>query len=576
MIDDPWSDTSGAQTSAQRPTSEPGEVRLVALGGLGEIGMNCLAIQQGQAVLVVDCGITFPEEDLGVDVYHPDFSFLERHRDSIAGVFLTHGHEDHVGALPYLLERLKVPVWGPPHALTVARHRLAEHEMTGDEYRLNIVEPGRRYQVGPFEVEPIRVAHSVVDATALSIRTSAGLIVHTGDFKFDPVATHPDDATDEARLSALGDEGVALLLSDSTNVDSSSQSRSESVVGQALASLIAEAKGRIVVGMFASNLQRLQRVGQACLEQGRKIAVFGRSLELSVRWGHELGRLDWPAELLVSRDRAALVDPQKLVVLAGGTQAEPTSALAQLASGSHPLLKLTPGDTVAFSSRIIPGNDRAVFRMLDALLRRGIVVRNWITDPDIHASGHAVRAELSKMLALTKPRAFIPVHGTLHHLTRHAELARTSGVENVVVIENGEVVALRGGGGLEKTGREPVGRVATWAGFEVSDEVISQRRALGRAGAVHITLILDSRGHMADAPSVWAQGVVGEDDQPSLVRAVALEVAKAVQSHAGSRGRNAGTDAMVEAARIAARRAVELRTGRRPVCAVTTLLAADG
>src|SRR5262245_21273368 len=349
-----------------------GQLRVVPLGGLGEIGMNCLALEEAGGILVVDCGITFPSEDLGVDTYHPDLGYLAARAGRVSGVFLTHGHEDHVGALPYLLSAVRVPVWGPPHALAVAKHRLVERGMDPERFELVTVSPRIVYGVGPFEVEPIRVTHSITDATALAIRTCAGTVVHTGDFRFDP-APVDGELTDEARLAELGDAGVRLLLSDSTNIDSRSPHSSETEVGETLEALVRAAGRRVVIGMFASNVQRLRTIGDVCLRTGRKIALFGRSIELQVQWAHDIGRLAWPSDLMIAKEQAAGTDPRRLVVLAGGTQAEPGSSMVRLATRSHPSLALDPGDTVILSSRVIPGNDRPVFDMIADYLRQGVM-----------------------------------------------------------------------------------------------------------------------------------------------------------------------------------------------------------
>jgi len=541
------------------------DVLVVALGGLGEIGMNCLAIEQADGILVVDCGITFPSEDLGVDVYHPDLSYLETRASRISGVFLTHGHEDHVGALPYLLQRLRVPVWGPPHALAVAKHRVVEHGLDPERLEFVTVEPRSRYSVGPFDVEPVRVTHSITDATALAVRTRAGTIVHTGDFRFDP--SPPDgELTDEARLAELGAAGVRLLLSDSTNVDARSHHKSEAEVGETLDRLVRAAKGRVIVGMFASNVQRLRMIGDLCIRARRKIVLFGRSIELQVKWAHEIGRLAWPSDLLVAKEHAASIEPQRLLVLAGGTQAEEGSSMIKLSTRTHPALTLTPDDTVVFSSRIIPGNDRPVFAMIADFLRQGVTVKSWITDPDVHTSGHAHRDEQTKMIELTRPRAFIPVHGTRHHLERHAELAREGGVARVLVIENGEVACL-GSADLDVIGRVPVGRVATWRGEPIGETVLRDRRLLARGGALSISVAVDDKGRVASRPSVVARGVVLGADAAGTLRLVALEVAKALDGAPSARD----DDAIAEVARLAARRAVDGRTGRKPVCLVTVL-----
>jgi ribonuclease J len=537
-------------------------VRIVPLGGLGEIGMNCLAIEQEDGIIVVDCGITFPDDDTGIDTYHPDFTYLIERRSRVAGVFLTHGHEDHVGALPYLLGKMKVPVFGPPHALAVGRHRLVDRGHDPTAYRLQIVQPRNAYRVGPFQVEPVRVTHSITDATALAIHTRAGVVLHTGDFRFDP--SPPDgELTDEARLAELGDAGVRLMLSDSTGIDSQSPHESEASVGQTLEKLIAAAKTRVVVAMFASNVQRLKTVGEICQRLGRKLALFGRSISLQVQWGHEIGRLSWPSDLVIPASDVATFAPDRLLVLAGGTQAEQGSALMKLATRSHPALSLVPGDTVILSSRVIPGNDRPVFGMIADLLRQNLNVHSWITDPTVHTSGHAHRYEQRHMLDLVRPRAFVPVHGTRHHLERHAGLAREADVREILVLENGDIGEIDEDG-LRRSGAFKAGRVATWQGLDIADSVLRERRALARAGALSVSLIVDRAGNLAVPPEVMARGVLHQEGEPPVLRFVGLEIVKALET-ATSRD----DAALAEVARLAARRAVEARTGRKPVCWVT-------
>jgi ribonuclease J len=538
------------------------ELRLVPLGGLGEIGMNCLALEQADGILVVDCGITFPDDDVGIDTYHPDFSYLAGRRGRVSGVFLTHGHEDHVGALPYLLDQMNVPVWGPPHALAVARHRLLERDFDPSRFDFITTSPRMRYQVGPFDVEPIRVAHSITDATALAIRTRAGVVIHTGDFRFDP--SPPDgETTDEARLGEFGDAGVRLLLSDSTNVDSLGPHASETEVGEKLEELVREAKARVILGMFASNVQRLKMIGDLCRRAGRKLCLFGRSIELQVKWAHEIGRLNWPSDLIIPKDEASNFAADRLLVLAGGTQAEAGSSMTRLATRTHPFLTLTPSDVVVFSSRIIPGNDRPVFAMMADFLRQGVTVKSWITDPTVHTSGHAHRAEQAKMLELVRPRGFIPVHGTRHHLERHAELAKQTGANEVLVIENGDVAHVSDTG-LSRAGKVGTGRVATWEGMPIATSVLKERRSLARAGIVSIALVIDAKGKTLAPPSVQARGVIANEAEPATLRFVALEIARALEN-----GAPRDDSAVAELARLAARRAIEAETGKKPLCLVT-------
>ena len=380
--------TLEATPSPARPgPPAAGVLRLVALGGLGEIGMNCLALEQREGIVVIDCGVTFPTTDLGIDVYHPRFDYLLARADRVLGVVITHGHEDHIGALPYLLAALDVPVYGPAHALELSRGRLAENGFDLAELDLITVQTGKPFELGPFGFEPIRVTHSIADATALAIRTAAGTIIHTGDFKLDPAP--PDgELTDEMRFMELGEEGVRLLLSDSTNIDSPGSAASETEVGAALGELIAKCRTRVVLAMFASNVQRLTLLGEIAQRTGRRICLLGRSVGNHVRAAEAVGRLRWPSDLVIAPDQAAAMPRERVLVIASGTQAERMSALTRLASGTHPTMRLDEGDLVILSSRIIPGNDRPVFDMMGDLLRAKVELVTRITDRRVHASGH--------------------------------------------------------------------------------------------------------------------------------------------------------------------------------------------
>ncbi len=556
-------------STTERPSRRApprGALRLTALGGLGEIGMNCLALEQDGEVVLIDCGVTFPSSDLGIDVFHPRFDHVLADRDRLRGVVITHGHEDHIGALPYLLAHVDVPVWGPRHALELVRHRLAEHGLEGVDVDLRPTAVGEEHRIGPFSFEPIRVTHSIADATALAIRTAAGLVVHTGDFKLDPTPID-GEVTDEARFEALGDEGVRLLLSDSTNVDSLGHSGSERSVGDALGGLIENARGRVVIGLFASNVQRLRALGEIAVRTRRRICLLGRSVNNHARAAQAVGRLDWPSDLLVPPDLAGSLPRDRLLVLASGTQAERMSALTRLAAGTHPAMRIDEGDLVVMSSRIIPGNDRPVYDLVASFLRLGVELVTRMTDPRVHASGHAHRDEQRRMIDLVRPETFLPVHGTLHHLMRHAAVAREAGVGEIVVVENGEIVEIAPGSPAAKVGRVPVGRVATFDGEEVTDEVLKERAQLGRAGVVFVSVVLDRRGGIASTPQVIARGVLDASDADVLHKA-SLAVARAV-GEVSSRSRDhasaAGDDEIADAARLAARRTVEARTGKRPL-----------
>ena len=537
-------------------------LRLVPLGGLGEIGMNCLALEVDGSILVIDCGAAFPDDDLGIDVWHPDFSWLRQRADRIAGVFLTHGHEDHVGALPYLLRELEVPVFGPPHALGVARRRLAEHDFSAGELDLREAFPGVTYELGGFEVEPVRVAHSIIEASALRVRTSAGTLVHSGDFNLDP--DPPDgEPTNEARLAAIGDEGVAVLLSDSTNIDVPVRAGSERSVGHALEELIGRAPERVVIALFASNIQRLILLGDIAKRTGRKICLMGRSLETQVAVASDISRLRWPSNLLISQDQARELPRNQLLALAGGTQAEKNSAMRRIAEGIHPHLTLEPDDTVIFSSRVIPGNDRPVIGMINTLLRAGIRVHSRITDPAVHTSGHAGRSEQQRMIELIRPRCFLPVHGTLHHMLRHAELAQSLGIAQTLVVENGTPVVCDG----ETLKAEPPvahGRVPIAIGGEtLNADVLRLRAELGRTGFAVISVVLDKKKRLAAAPEVSTKGIPNVDGSSDAKRVVAREVARAAESYKDGSGLD-----FLDTLRRTARRRLEDLSGTRPVVEV--------
>jgi ribonuclease J len=522
--------------------------------------MNCLALEQGNDILVVDCGVRFPDDDLGVDVVHPDFTWLVERADRVRGVFLTHGHEDHIGALPYLLSAIDVPVWGPAHALGLVRKRLSEHEFHSRDCDLRLAVPRTAYAVGAFEVEPVRVAHSIVEASALRITTQAGTIVHTGDFDFDE--SPPDgEPTDEERLGEIAEEGVLLLLSDSTNVDVTAPAGSERAVGRSLDALVRGADARVVIALFASNIQRLILIGEIAQRAGRKICVLGRSLQTQIEIATEIGRLAWPSDLRVGTDQAKVMPRAQVLVLAGGTQGEPGSAMARLAAGTHPDMVVDAGDTVILSSRIIPGNDRGVFRLVCDVLRLGAHVHTKVTDPGVHTSGHATREEQAKMLDLVQPRCFLPVHGTLHHLLRHAELARERGVKETLVVENGTSVVCDGQR-LYAEGKVPSGRVKVgFGGIPLGADVLRDRLEMARTGIATVALVRDRGGALVGPPSIVLRGVPGIDDTGEL-RELRGEVARVVEI---ANKRRTHETALRDEVRRAVRRYLSKLAGVKPV-----------
>ncbi len=522
--------------------------------------MNCLALEQRDGIVVVDCGTAFPESDLGIDVIHPDFSWLVDNVDRLSGVVLTHGHEDHIGAVSFLLSEVDVPIWAPAHARALVERRLPERGFSLKEVRFRDHRVGEPFKVGPFEIESIRVAHSITDATALAIRTAAGLVLHTGDFNFDP--DPPDgEPTDEARLRELGDEGVGLLLSDSTNIDVPERAGSEREVAEALRRIVAAAKNRVFIVMFASNVQRLRSLGDIAQESGRKICLLGRSLGNHAEIAKALRRLDWPSDLVIAPEQARDLPRDRVLVLAGGSQAERASAMRRLAWNEHGQMEVSEGDDVVFSSRVIPGNERVVFAMMCDLLRLGVKLHTRVTDPSVHTSGHGGRSEQRKMLELIRPKAFIPVHGTLHHLLRHAELGREVGVDSVDVIENGSTAVWDADAGLSRGANVPHGKIDIAMGGEpLEGDVLKRRADLGRTGCALVSVVVDAEEKMVAPPSVTTRGIPAVDDDEHALRAVARAVEEQLRIR---RKRRRGTLPLEEEARRAARRVLLDESGVR-------------
>jgi len=477
--------------------------------------MNCTVVEHGDDMLLIDCGMTFPDDDLGVDTIHPDFGYVLQHRDRLRAVVLTHGHEDHIGALPYLLQELTVPVYGPAHALSLVRERLEEHDLP-EQPALHEVAPRERFLIGSLEIEPYRVTHSIPDCTGLCIRCDAGTFVHSGDFRIDE---DPVDGQhfDKDFLRGLGDEGVRALLSDSTNVTVERTIGSEREVAVSLRSHIEGASGRVIISMFASNIYRLMAIFDAARATGRKVVLMGRSLQTHARVGRQLGYLEDAGDLLIGADVAKDYPRASVIIAATGSQGEHRAALSRLARGDHHQLKLSAGDLVLLSSRIIPGKEPLVYEMLDRLLRLGVEVVHRGDDPTIHVSGHASRAEQSELIELLRPRTFVPIHGTLYHLTRHAELARSLGVEETVVIENGLPVEFDATGHrVAKAVR--AGKVSTQQLRAIPEIVLRDRELLARVGICIAAVALDEQGYPCGPPSLLTRGVVHEDASAALLR----------------------------------------------------------
>jgi len=538
-------------------------LRLAALGGLGQIGSNCLVLEQMAGAsaerVVIDCGASFstdtgPCSEAGIDLVRPSFAWLAEQPSLLRGLVLTHGHEDHIGSVAYLAGALfeagldKLHLWGTAYALALCERRFDELGVPAERLVATAVSPGRPFSVGSFDLEPISVTHSMVAATALLIHTACGPVVHSGDFKLDP---HPSDGivTDQARLSQLGDAGVRLLLSDSTNVMIEGHSGSEQTAANALDRLVSTAPGRVVVALFASNLHRIRALGDIAQRSERRLCLLGRSLRTHVAVGERLGLLAWPSDLLVSPELARSLPSRSVLYLATGTQGEPRGALRRLAGAHHSDLKLSGGDRVVLSSRVIPGNERAVQGMLNDLLELGVELCTKSTDPDVHVSGHAYCEEQQRLIELLRPQAFVPVHGTMMHLDRHAELARRLGVAQTQVLRDGQCVTLSRNG---FSAPQPIaaGRVAMSAGQPIADEVLRDRRQIGRIGVVFVAVGPIQSGQAATV-TVRTRGV----SRPQVVAAQAADAARSALL------RVVGTRPEQEAVAERVRRAVRHRIG---------------
>ena len=514
--------------------SDPAPVRIIPLGGLGEVGMNCMIVESGRDRIAIDCGLMFPsgEQALGVEVIAPDLSYLKS-AGTLDAVLLTHAHEDHVGALPYLLRDFpEVPVFGTRFTLGVVKEKLAEHGISAN---LKPIEPRGRGTAGSrLDFEPIQVAHSVPDSVGYALFTEAGVVIHTGDFKVD---WSPVDGKllDVRRFAELGESGVACLLSDSTNAEREGTSVSEREVGESLMRIFAGplAKRRIVVAMFGSNIHRVQSVVRAATAHGRKVALLGRSMQTNVRLALDLGYVRCPPDSFVDPEAAGHFAPHELVVLCTGAQGEPRSALSRLALGEHPIVRLEAGDLVVLSSRVIPGNDRAIGNIVDHLVRRGCNVLSGSSGSRelVHTSGHACQSEQRMMVDLVRPRSFVPIHGEYRMLAAHARTAEAAGVEPpaCLIAEDGDAVELRKG---EIAAVVPnavsAGRLyldARGALADVGEVALRDRQLLAETGMLVCLCVVDHKsGEIVRGPELLGKGVAGLDEaRMAQARAAALE-----------------------------------------------------
>ena len=518
--------TAGSDPTFNQP------LQIVPLGGLGEFGMNMMALRYGGDVIVLDAGLMFPEETChGVDFVVPDMSYLLDQPGALKGIFLSHGHEDHIGALPHLFQRVKAPVYGTRLTLGIARERLEEYQIDGGEDLLNPIRPGEVIRCGPFAVEFIQVTHSIPDAVAMAIRTPVGTVVHTSDFKLDQTPVD-DRLFDFRRFSQLGDEGVLLLLSDSTNATRPGFTPSERTVGAALEPLIKTARGRVFVATFASNVHRVQQVVEIAERLGRKVAFAGRSVSNSVRIAEELGYLSIPPGVVIELHELERWPADQTVVIATGSQGEPRAALTRIALDAHNDVSLQPGDLVILSTRRIPGNESSIGRMVNHLCRRGADVLMDDT-PGVHVSGHASREELKMMIALTRPKYFVPVHGDYQHLSQHARLARDMGYASgqILLVETGDLVEVSPERAVV-AGKVPVGRVYIDGTLEEVEEfVIRDRQHLAEDGIVMPIVVIDKHsGEVESPPEIVSRGFMWVQDRDQLFSDAGRVVLESIQA----------------------------------------------
>ncbi|MDU2066150.1 MAG: ribonuclease J [Sporomusaceae bacterium] len=513
----------------------PQKIQIIPLGGLGEIGKNMTVVRYGDEILVIDSGLMFPEDDmLGIDLVIPDISYLIENRDMIKAIVLTHGHEDHIGALPYVLKQLNVPVYGTRLTLGILQGRLKENNVS--TANLVPVQPGDQIQLGIFKVGFIRVSHSIADAVSLSIKTPLGTIVHTGDFKLDQTPVD-GKVTDFHRFAELGDQGVLALLADSTNAERPGYTKSESSVGIAFDETFRNARERIIIATFSSNIHRLQQAIDMACKYRRKVAIIGRSMVNVVNIAMELGYMNIPEGILIDIDEINNYPASGVVILTTGSQGEPMSALTRMAMSDHKKVDIVPGDTVIISATPIPGNEKSVARTIDFLFKQGAEVI-YDKNSGIHVSGHASQEELKMIHNLIRPKFFIPVHGEYRHLIKHAKLAQELGMEkqNILVGENGQVLEISQDK-AQINGKVTAGKVLV-DGLGVGDVgniVLRDRRQLSQDGILIVVVTMDKqKGCVVAGPDIVSRGFVYVRESEQLMDEARTRVEQALEKCSGN------------------------------------------
>ena len=511
------------------------KLRVIPLGGLGEIGKNITVFEYGEDIIVVDCGTAFPDDEmLGIDLVLPDTTYLTKNRERVRGIIVTHGHEDHIGGLPYILKDINVPVFGSRLALGLLEYKLEEHGILSQS-KLQPVKPGQTIELGAFKVEFIRTTHSIVDAMALAINSPVGVIVHTSDFKVDytPISGEPIDLP---RFAELGKEGVLLLMSDSTNVERPGYTMSERTVGETFNDIFRNANSRILIATFASNVHRIQQIVNAAVKYDRKIALCGRSMVNVCNKAMELGYLNIPEDTLVEIEYAKNYTGEKLVIISTGSQGEPMSALSRIAAGDHRQVEIARGDLVVISATPIPGNEKSVSGVVNELFKKGAEVI-YESLADVHVSGHACQEELKLIHRLVNPQYFMPVHGEYRHLKRHVDLARNLGMdeERTVIMEIGQVLEIDNYE-ARINGRVPSGKVLV-DGLGIGDVgniVLRDRKHLSEDGMIiAVVTIQKETGHVINGPDVLTRGFVYEKESEEFMEDVKQVCMEAVLKSSG-------------------------------------------
>ncbi|MGH7044834.1 MAG: ribonuclease J [Stellaceae bacterium] len=552
---------SGGSAALRHGPGDPDALYFVALGGANEIGMNLGLYGIGGQWLIIDCGVTFGDDSQpGLEVVMPDPAFIAEHRDRLLGIVATHAHEDHIGAIPYLWPQLRCPVWATPFTASLLRAKLVEFGLSA-AVKINIVPMAGRFTIGPFDLEFVTLTHSIPEPNAVVLRTRAGTVLHTGDWKFDPDPLIGMPA-DEAALRRLGDEGVLALIGDSTNALRPGRSGSEAELRRSLVDLVGRYDARVAIACFASNVARLETVAHAAAAHGREVALIGRSLWRIDKAARENGYLAGVPAFL-SEDEAAYVPRDKIVMICTGSQGEPRAALARIARDDHPHVELEPGDVVIFSSRIIPGNEKAIGRLQNALARLGVEI---VTEEDhfVHVSGHPARDELVRMYQLIRPRIAIPVHGEARHLIAHANLASECQVPQPLIVENGDMVRLASGAAAI-VDEVPVGRLASDGKIllPVEGAALKDRRRVGAGGSAVATLVFDRGSRLAAPPAIAMLGLVEPEMAEAAMPVLRAALVRALDELPGTARGDDG--AVSDAARRALRRAMHERFGKRPL-----------